>query len=108
MNSLHPIFELMDLPDLAEDIGRNIRLLRAAKAWRQEDLSRASGASLQAIKNLEGGGNVELITFLRVTKALGIGRAMWEACKPVPETLDELERVEHARSESARVRRRRG
>lgn len=107
MNAMLPIFELMDLPDLAEDIGQNIKLARAAKGWRQEDLSKASGASLQAIKNLEGGGNVELVTFLRVTKALGMGRAVWEGCKPAPQTLDELERVEHARSESARVRLRR-
>ena len=104
---MNPIFELMDLPDLAEDIGQNIKLARAAKGWRQEDLSHASGASLQAIKNLERGGNVELITFLRVTRALGMGRAVWEVCKPTPQTLDELERVEHARAESARVGRRR-
>jgi len=97
----------MDLSDLAEDIGQNIKLARAAKGWRQEDLSHASGASLQAIKNLEGGGNVEFITFLRATKALGMGRAVWEVCKPTPQTLDELDRVEHARFESARVRRKR-
>ena len=107
MKSISPIFELMDLPDLAVDIGQNIKLARAAKSWRQEDLSKVSGASLQAIKNLEGGGNVELVTFLRVTKALGMGRAVWEGCKPVPQTLNELERVEHARSESARVRHKR-
>lgn len=104
MNAIKPIFELMDLSDLTEDIGQNIKLARAAKGWRQEDLSRVSGASLQAVKNLERGGNVELVTFLRVTKALGFGRAIWEACKPNPETLDELERVEHARYQPARVR----
>lgn len=107
MKSAKAIFELMDLPDLAEDIGQNIKLARAAKGWRQEDLSHASGASLQAIKNLERGGNVELITFLRATKALGMGRAVWEVCQPTPQTLDELERVERARVESARVRRKR-
>ena len=104
---MQSVFELMELPDLAEDIGQNIKLARAAKGWRQEDLSKVSGASLQAIKNLEGGGNVELITFLRAIKALGMGRAVWEGCKPAPQTLDELERVEHARSMSARVRRER-
>ena len=107
MDATKPIFELMDLPDLAEDIGKNIKLARAAKGWRQEDLSQASGASLQAIKNLEAGGNVELITFLRATKALGMGRAVWDVCKPTPQTLDEHERVERARVESARVRRKR-
>ncbi len=104
MNAMTPIFELMDFPELAEDIGQNIKLARAAKGWRQEDLANASGASLQAIKNLERGGNVEFITFLRATKALGMGRAVWEVCKPTPQTLDELDRVEHARAESSRVR----
>lgn len=98
------LFELMDLPELAADIGQNIKRARAAKGWRQEDLSRVSGASLQAIKNLEGGGNVELMTFLKATKALGVGRAVWEGCKLVPQTLDELERMEHARTDTARVR----
>lgn len=104
MSAIKSVFELMDLPDLAEDIGQNLKLARAAKGWRQEDLSKASGASLQAIKNLEGGGNVEFITFLKATMALGMGRAVWEGCKPAPQTLDELERVERARIESARVR----
>ena len=97
-------FELMDFAELAEDIGQNIKLARAAKGWRQEDLSKASGASLQAIKNLEVGGNVELMTFLKAAKALGVGRAVWEGCKPVPQTLDELERMERARTDATRVR----
>lgn len=101
---MRSIFELMNISELAEDIGQNIKLARAAKGWRQEDLSKASGASLQAIKNLEGGGNVELMTFLKATKALGVGRAVWEGCKPVPQTLDELERMERARIDTARVR----
>lgn len=104
MNAMQPIFELMDLAELADDIGRNFKLARAARGWRQEDLSKSSGASLQAIKNLEGGGNVEFRTFLKVAKALGMGRAVWEGCKPVPQSLDELERIEHARGDSARVR----
>jgi transcriptional regulator with XRE-family HTH domain len=104
MKATPPVFELMDFTALAEDIGQNIKLARAAKGWRQEDLSNASGASLQAIKNLEGGGNVEFMTFLKATKALGMGRAVWEVCKPAPQTLDELERIEHARTDRARVR----
>lgn len=101
---MQTIFELMSFSDLAEDIGKNVKLARAAKGWRQEDLSKASGVSLQAIKNLEGGGNVEFMTFLKATKALGMGHAVWEGCKPAPQTLDEIERVEHARTERARVR----
>lgn len=101
---MQPIFELMEIPELAEDIGRNFKLARAARGWRQEDLSKASGASLQAVKNLEGGGNVEFMTFLKVAQALGMARSVWEGCTPVPQTLDELERIEHSRTDSARVR----
>ena len=104
MRLFNPIFELMDIAEIAEDIGYKIKLTRAAKGWRQEDLSRESGASLQAIKNLEAGGNVELITFLKAIKALDLGKAVWEACKPNPQTLDELDRIERARIESSRVR----
>lgn len=101
---MKPIFELMDCADLAEDIGKNVKLARAAKGWRQEDLSNISGVSLQAVKNLEGGRNVELMTLLKTAKALGMARAVWEGCQPKPQTLDELERIEHARDDSARVR----
>lgn len=101
---MKPIFELMDVEELAQDMGRNLKLARAAKGWRQEDLSKASGVSLQAVKNLERGGNVELITLLKAAKALGMGRAVWESCKVAPKTLDELKRVEPARGEGARVR----
>ena len=101
---MKPIFELMDFAELAADIGQNIKLARAAKGWRQEDLVTASGASLQAIKNLERGGKVELITFLNAAKALGLGRAVWESSQPVAQTLDELERIEHARTGNARMR----
>ena len=106
-SAMKPVFELLDFSEIVTDIGRNMKLARAAKKWRQEDLSKASGASLQSIKNLEGGVNVEFMTFLKVAKALGMGRALWEACKPVPQTLDELDRIEHARSDGARVRFRR-
>jgi transcriptional regulator with XRE-family HTH domain len=104
---MDPVFELMDVAEMASGIGRNIRLARAAKGWRQEDLSKASAASLQSIKNLEAGVNVEFTTFLKVARALGMGRPLWEACKPVAQTLDELDRIEHARSHGARVRKKR-
>jgi len=97
-------FDLMRPEEIAADIGKNIRLSRAARNWRQEDLSRESGVSLQAIKNLEAGENIELKTFLKVSIALGVGRAVWESFRPKPQTLDELERIEHARNESSRIR----
>jgi transcriptional regulator with XRE-family HTH domain len=101
---MRAIFELMDFPEMASDIGRNIKFARASKAWRQEDLSKTAGVSLQSIKNIESGVNVEFMTFLKVAKALGMGRALWEACQPAPQTLDEIDRIEHARSGRARVR----
>jgi transcriptional regulator with XRE-family HTH domain len=94
----------MSPPELASDIGRNLRLARAARGLRQEDLAQASGASLQAIKNLEGGGKVELITFLKVAQALNLARGVWESCQPQPQTLDEIERIEAARADTSRVR----
>lgn len=90
--------------ELAEEIGKNLRLARAAQGLRQEDLAHRSQASLQAIKNLENGGKVELVTFLRVAKALGMIDGVLDSCQPAPQSLDEIERIESARMESSRVR----
>ena len=98
------IYELASPDELAVEIGRNTRLARAGRGLRQEDLARLSHASLQAIKNLEGGGKVELVTFLRVARALGMASAILDACQPKPQSLDEIERIEAARHDSARVR----
>ena len=98
------VFELLSPTEIASQIGKNLRLTRIAQNIRQEDLVKISGASLQAIKNLEGGGNVELITFIRVSKALGLDLGIWEACQPKPQTLAEIERIEIARTQSSRIR----
>ena len=90
--------------ELAAEIGKNMRLARAAQGLRQEDLALRSHASLQAIKNLENGGKVELVTFLRVASALGMVEQILESCQPTPQSLDEIERIEVARMESTRVR----
>lgn len=99
------IYELADPAELAAEIGKSLRLARAVRGLRQEDLANKSGASLQAIKNLEGGGKVDLVTFLRVASALGLAREVLEICQPKPSTLDEIDRVEAARPEASRVRR---
>lgn len=98
------IYALATPEELAAEMGRSMRLARAAQGLRQEDLARRSEASLQAIKNLENGGKVELVTFLRVAAALGMAAAVAESCEPVPQTLDDIERIEAARVDSARVR----
>ena len=98
------IYALATPLELAAEIGKNLRLARAAQGLRQEDLAERSKASLQAIKNLESGGKVELLTFLRVAGALGMTTGILESCEPVPQSLDEIERIEAARAESTRVR----
>jgi transcriptional regulator with XRE-family HTH domain len=98
------ITALASASDLAEEIGKGLRLARVAQGLRQEDLASLSQASLQAIKNLEKGGKVELVTFLRVAKALGMVERVLDSCQPTPQSLDEIERIEAARDQSARVR----
>lgn len=95
---------LMNPKELAADIGVAMRLARSAQGLRQEDLASISHASLQAIKNLEAGGNVELLTFLRVASALNLSSGIMDACQPQPTSLDEVERMESARNANSRVR----
>ena len=90
--------------DLAAEVGTAMRLARAAQGLRQEDLAQLSQASLQAIKNLEAGGKVELITFLRVASALNLAAGIIEACQPQARSLDDIERIESARNANSRVR----
>lgn len=90
--------------ELAAQIGQAMRLARAAQGLRQEDLSDRSQASLQAIKNLEAGGKVELLTFLRVAHALNLSDAILQACQPQARSLDDIERMESARNTGSRVR----
>ena len=92
--------------ELAHEIGKNLRLARAAQGLRQEDLAERSNASLQAIKNLENGGRVELVTLVRVAQALGMIEALMNSCEPSPRSLDEIDRIEAARTENSRVRQR--
>lgn len=96
--------ELMTPEEMGAELGKRLRLARAAQGLRQEDLANASGASLQAVKNLEAGGKVELITFLRVAKALGMADPLMSACEAQEASLDELMRKDAARKESSRVR----
>lgn len=98
------IYELTNPTELAEEIGKNMRLARVAHGLRQVDLANMSEASLQAIKNLEGAGKVELVTFLRVARVLGMTGGILESCQPKPRNLDEIERIEAARVEPTRVR----
>lgn len=94
----------MDADELAVEVGLDVKFARLARHWRQEDLARSSGLSLQAIKNLEAGGNVEFKTFLKVMKALGFSHVLRDGLAPQPQTLDELERIEQARMGVTRVR----
>ena len=98
------VYDLLSPTKIASQIGKNLRLTRIAQNIRQEDLVTMIGASLQAIQNLEGGGNVELMTFILVSKALGLDLGIWEACQPKPQTLAEIERIEIARTNSSRIR----
>lgn len=88
---------LASAAEIAEQVGANVRLARIGQQLRQEDLAERSGASLQAIKNLERGGKVELLTFIRVAAALGMTEEILRSTVPPPRSLDEIERVEAAR-----------
>ena len=57
---------------LARDVGQNLKLLRLAKAWTQEELSERSGVAVSTLKLLEAKGQGSFQRLIRVAVALGV------------------------------------
>lgn len=87
--------------ELAASWGKRCRALRIVAQLRQEDLAELSGASLQAVKNLERDGRVELSTLAKVLKALGREAEITQALETRETSLEEALLASHAIEEPA-------
>lgn len=94
----------METDDLTQ-IAKQCRTLRIACGLRQEDLAAQCQVSLQAIKNLEQTGRVEMGTFIKVIHVLGKKEALMEALQVQTQDLQQLLEVDAVqKTPSARVR----
>ncbi len=58
-------------PEILAEIGRRLRRYRLQQNLTQADLAREAGVGTRTVRNLEGGGDTQLVTLLRVLRALG-------------------------------------
>ena len=57
---------------LAGEVGRNLKRLRLAKGWAQEDLAERAGVAVSTLKLLEAKGQGSFQRLIRVAVALGV------------------------------------
>ncbi|MEO5714431.1 MAG: helix-turn-helix transcriptional regulator [Luteolibacter sp.] len=57
---------------LASGVGQQLKRLRLAKGWTQEELSEKSGVAISTLKLLESKGNGSFQRLIRVAIALGV------------------------------------
>lgn len=70
-------------PEILAELGRRLRRYRLQRNVTQEDLARDAGVGTRTIRNIESGGDVQLLTLLRILRALGRLDAL-DAFLPAP------------------------
>lgn len=61
------------ITDFPREVGERLRLQRMAFEWRQADLARQAGVSVQTVKSAEKGESISYESILRLLLALGHG-----------------------------------
>lgn len=93
-----PHLSLMTAEDSAKAMGQHLRLARVGKQWSVADLADRAGVSACAVTAVEAGDG-RLQDYVAASMVLGFGHELWNASRPRPTSLDELERIELARCE---------
>jgi DNA-binding XRE family transcriptional regulator len=57
--------------EIHSEVGNFRRLQRVAKGWRQDDLAKEAGLSVQTIGAIEAGGDAKTSTLVAIVGALG-------------------------------------
>ncbi len=58
-------------PEILAELGRRLRRYRLQQNLTQADLARAAGVAARTVRNVESGVDTQLLTFLRILRALG-------------------------------------
>lgn len=69
--------------EIAAELGERLRALRLSQAFTQATVADKAGVSLRALRELEAGRGSNVLTFIRVLKALGVEQSL-EAIAPRP------------------------
>ncbi len=65
-----PLTELSE-PEILAEIGRRLRRYRLQQNLTQADVARDAGVGVRTVGNVESGGDTQLVTLLRILRALG-------------------------------------
>ena len=65
-------FEFASSLEICRELGSRLRAQRLAQNLQQEELAQKAGVSKLTIVNLENKGNVTILSFLQVVRALGL------------------------------------
>ncbi len=58
-------------PEILAELGRRLRRYRLQQNLTQADLARDAGVGIRTLRNVEQGGDTQLVTLLRILRALG-------------------------------------
>lgn len=84
--------------EIAAELGERLRALRLSQAFTQATVADKAGVSLRALRELEAGRGSNVLTFIRVLKALGVEQG-FEAIAPRP-TISPMEMLKRPRGRS--------
>ncbi len=79
--------------EIAADLGERLRAQRLSQAFTQATVADKAGVSLRALRDLEAGRGSNVLTLVRVLKALGIEQGL-EAIAPRP-TISPMQMLTH-------------
>lgn len=96
-------FRLVSARQVQLEIGERLRRRRMSKSWTQRELAMRAGVALNAIRNLEAGGNVTVASLVKALQVLGLIDELSDAFQPkgVP-SIAELERLDLPERKRAR------
>ena len=92
---------------LARDVGQQLKRLRLAKGWTQEELAERSGVAISTLKLLEARGQGSFQRLIRVAVALGVDGEL-RGLFGQPAAMESIEAVKLAERQRAPRRRKGG